>query len=246
MTQTMYLERFSPARWTPPWVRHQHMTRYSWVSEFARGARVIDAACGTGYGSELIARFANPTLVDGFDVSTDAIAEATVKFGHVPGLSFRKADVVSLPVDDASYDLYVCFETVEHVTDDRALVAESRRVLDRNGMLVISTPNRDIVAPGTDLSHSPDNPSHVREYSVSEFVCLLSQYFSTIQLFGQSPYGTRYAEMLRLIGTISTRCALRVHQARKTCESAWRTETFHHPTGITLDRSPEILIAVCS
>src|SRR4051812_5707142 len=93
-------ERFSEKRWSPPWVRHQHVTRYQWVTQFTVGRRVIDTACGTGYGAKM--------LLDGgardvlaFDRSPKAIEEAQ-RFYSSDRLLFRLCDAVHLPVSDAS------------------------------------------------------------------------------------------------------------------------------------------------
>src|SRR5262249_42895453 len=72
--------------WIPPWVRHMHLARYEWVSEFTRALTVLDAACGTGYGSPILMRNGTKS-VDGFDLSPEAIREAGEQHG-APGLEF--------------------------------------------------------------------------------------------------------------------------------------------------------------
>jgi ubiquinone/menaquinone biosynthesis C-methylase UbiE len=240
-----YTERFSLRGWTPPWLRYEHLTRYEWVREFTRGRRVIDAASGTGYGSEMIARTGGATGVEGFDISQEAVADAVAAFGSRQGLSYRVADATCLPVEDGSYDVYVCFETIEHVQEPDRLLAEARRVLRRPGKFVVSTPNRDVVAPGTSLQHRPFNPAHVREYNRAELEALLAQFFPAIAWFGQSPCGRRYVAGLNRLGRHWPKLPVRLHQLRKSCQALWRTREFHRPRAYDPAAVPEVLIAVC-
>jgi ubiquinone/menaquinone biosynthesis C-methylase UbiE len=216
------------------------------VRQFTNSARVIDAACGTGYGSEIIHRTGGATAVDGFDISQEAIADAAAAFGSREGLSYRVADATKLPVEDGSCDVYVCFETIEHVQEPDRLLAEARRVLNRPGKFVVSTPNREVVAPGTSLQHRPFNPAHVREYNREELESLLSQFFPVIEWFGQSPYGRRYVAGLNRLGTHLPKLAVRTHQLRKSCQALWRTREFHRPRPYDPGTVAEVLIAVCA
>ena len=68
-------ERFYPDDFMPPWVRYQHLERYRWAAKFVAGKRVLDVACGTGYGTAILAN-AGATQVDGFDCSPEAVAFA--------------------------------------------------------------------------------------------------------------------------------------------------------------------------
>jgi SAM-dependent methyltransferase len=241
-----YTERFSLRRWSPPWLRYEHLTRYEWVRQFTNSSRVIDAACGTGYGSEIICRTGGAIRVDGFDISHDAIADAVAAFGSREGLSYRVADATKLPVEDGSCDVYVCFETIEHVQEPDRLLAEARRVLHRPGKFVVSTPNRDVVAPGTGFEHRPFNPAHLREYNRAELESLLSQFFPAMEWFGQTPYEPRYIAGLDRVGRHLPKLAVRMHQLRKSCQALWRTREFHRPRAYDPGAVAEVLIAVCA
>jgi SAM-dependent methyltransferase len=148
-------------------------------------------------------------------------------------------------VEDGSYDVYVCFETIEHVQEPDRLLAEARRVLRRPGKFVVSTPNRDVVAPGTSLQHRPFNPAHVREYNRAELEALLAQFFPAIAWFGQSPCGRRYVAGLNRLGRHWPKLPVRLHQLRKSCQALWRTREFHRPRAYDPAAVPEVLIAVC-
>jgi 2-polyprenyl-3-methyl-5-hydroxy-6-metoxy-1,4-benzoquinol methylase len=101
VTQNLRIEqeRFEVGKFMPPWVRHQHTTRYEWVTQFVGGKKVLDVACGTGYGAVLLAK-AGAEKVDGFDCSKEAVDHASSRYSH-PVLSFSVADAEHLPVSDA-------------------------------------------------------------------------------------------------------------------------------------------------
>jgi O-antigen biosynthesis protein len=132
-------ERFLPEVRGAIFLEHWH--RYVVTARLVRGLRVLDAACGEGYGSSLLA--ASAASVVGVDVSPDAITHATERYG-APNARFLAASVTSLPLADASVDAVVSFETIEHLAEQREMLAEFRRVLSPSGILVISSPNRPV------------------------------------------------------------------------------------------------------
>jgi ubiquinone/menaquinone biosynthesis C-methylase UbiE len=101
-------------------------------------------------------------IVQGHDLSAEAIAQASSRYGPL-GLRFATADVTRLPVAHQSIDLYVSFETVEHIASDDAYVAEAARVLKPEGRFLCSTPNCRFFHPGARLADKPVNPFHGRE-----------------------------------------------------------------------------------
>src|SRR5512146_3443739 len=103
-------ERFTPECVREIWYEHWH--RYAFAREFARGKRVLDAACGEGYGSALLAGTAARVL--GVDIADDAIAHARARYMRA-NLRFERGACTALDVPAASFDLAVSFETVEHV-----------------------------------------------------------------------------------------------------------------------------------
>jgi SAM-dependent methyltransferase len=143
----------------------EHLARYRLAAQLVRGLRVLDAGCGEGYGIALLAA-AGAGAVVGVDVDEATIAEARERYG----LDFQVADVAKLPFENASFDVVVCFETIEHVGDARQAVAELRRVLADDGLLVISTPNP--------AEYVVENEFHVREYTPAEFAEILDEHFS--------------------------------------------------------------------
>ena len=157
-------ERFTPESRGAIWYEHWH--RYCAVAKIARGRRVLDAACGEGYGSALLAREA--AVVIGVDVGADAIAHAQSRYA-LSNLTYLRASVTALPLAPASVDLVVSFETIEHLAEQREMLAEFRRVLAPDGVLVLSSPNRPVYNEDGDVA----NAFHVRELDRDELKALL-------------------------------------------------------------------------
>jgi len=161
-------ERFTPEVRGPIWYEHWH--RYAFVAPLVRGLRVLDAACGEGYGSFLLARVA--AQVTGIDISADAVSHARQRY-PAENLAFAEGSVTALPLPDASVDVVVSFETIEHLTPQREMLAEFRRVLKSTGILVISSPNR----PVYNETGAVENHFHVGELDRAELKALLDAAF---------------------------------------------------------------------
>ncbi len=172
-------ERFVPGTRGEIWVEHWH--RYHFASRFAVGRRVVDAACGEGYGSALLARVA--AHVTGADISAPAIAHARAAYAAQANLAFVEAPCDRLPLGDATADLFVSFETVEHVEGQEAFVDEISRVLRPDGILLLSCPNK--------LEYSDRrgfrNEFHVKELYREELEALLARRFPHTRWYGQRP-----------------------------------------------------------
>jgi SAM-dependent methyltransferase len=171
---------FTGERFTPECVReiwYEHVHRYVFAREFVGGLRVLDAACGEGYGSAMLAGRA--ASVVGVDISEEAIAHARGRY-TADNLDFQAADVAALPFDDDAFDCVVSLETLEHLREQRALLSEFRRVLKPGGFLLISTPDKAVY---TDRQQN-DNAFHVAELYRGEFEDLLGAYFPAVRLWG--------------------------------------------------------------
>lgn len=170
-------ERFTPECVREIWYEHWH--RYAFVRPLCVGRRVLDAACGEGYGSALLAPVA--TSVTGIDLDVATIEHARTRYRDVANLEFRQGSVTALDLDDASIDVIVSFETIEHLTAQEDMLAEFGRVLAPDGLLVISSPDRDNYNAG----EAEPNPFHLRELSRVEFEALLRARFPAVALYGQ-------------------------------------------------------------
>jgi len=157
----------------------EHIDRYTFALGYVKGKRVLDAACGTGYGTILLAQVAD--RVTGIDISPTAINHAR-KWYPVIALDFIEGDVLSLPFPDSSFDVVVSFETVEHIKEYKKFIKECRRVLTPNGILICSTPNSKISSPDGVVK----NPFHVVEFDPVQFTDLLLKDFALVEMYGQN------------------------------------------------------------
>ncbi len=158
----------------------EHYHRYLFARSLCAGLDVLDVASGEGYGSAQIAQVARSVI--GVEYSESTARSAASNF-RSHNLRFLQGDARVLPLADAGVDAVVSFETIEHFDGQEAFLSEIRRVLRPDGMVIVSTPDRDIYSP----SSAPPNEYHVRELSRVEFVALLRRYFSHVELLLQRP-----------------------------------------------------------
>jgi SAM-dependent methyltransferase len=162
-------------------IAHEHWHRYAFARPLAPGRRVLDAACGEGYGSALLAQ-AGARSVLGIDIDPATVAHAQARYGGLPGLRFATGDAAALAtLPDAGFDLIASFETLEHLHAHESLLAGFARLLAPGGLLLISTPDKRNYS---DLT-GEDNPHHVRELYREEFESLLAAHFPARRLFAQ-------------------------------------------------------------
>jgi len=170
-------ERFTPECAREIWYEHWH--RYQFVQKLASGKRVLDAACGEGYGSALLAGTA--TSVIGMDIAESAVRHARQRYGRLANLTFEQGDCTALAPVETPFDLIVSFETLEHVAAQEALVAGFARALADDGVLVISSPDKRTYSDNRGFH----NEFHVRELYRDELLALLKAHFPVVQLYAQ-------------------------------------------------------------
>ena len=157
---------------------NEHMARYAFAARLAHGKRVLDAGCGAGYGSAELAREA--LQVSGIDRDAGTVEFARAHYA-VPNVTFDQGTCESLPYADASFDLVVAFEVIEHLDDWRGFLAEARRVLAPSGQFLVSTPNKDYYTQSRGAEGA--NPFHVHEFGFAEFRAELQAVFPHVALF---------------------------------------------------------------
>ena len=159
-------------------VQIEHMHRYALALKLVEGHSVLDIACGEGYGSNILAGKA--ASVVGVDICEDAVRHAREKYIR-KNLNFIQGDCTDIPLGDASVEVVVSFETIEHHDQHDEFLSEIKRVLVPGGLLIISSPDRREYSDVTGY----DNEYHVKELYLSEFDALLKQHFSYQTLLGQ-------------------------------------------------------------
>lgn len=172
-------ERFVPGARGEIWIEHWH--RYHFAARWAEGRRVLDVACGAGYGTALLARTA--AQATGVDISPEAVAHAQREYAALANATFLCAPCTQIPLPDASVDVAVSFETVEHITGQEAFLAELSRVLTPSGVLVMSCPNKLEYTDKRDYH----NEFHVKELYRAELAQLVGAKFPHVVWYGQRP-----------------------------------------------------------
>ncbi len=133
---------------------------------------VLDIACGDGWGSEILASAAGSVI--GADLSKEFIDRAKKRCrGNV---SFQVQDALRTDFADESFDVVISMETIEHVDDDKGFIREMHRILKKNGIFIVSTPQNA-------AKSSPLIPYHVREYNLQDFKSLLVNLFGIKQFY---------------------------------------------------------------
>jgi len=173
-------ERFIPEiRGT---VELEHLNRYYFVVNQVdlKNKIVLDIASGEGYGSEILSR--NAKQVIGVDISYETVEHSCVKYKK-DNLKFVQGDATKIPLEDNTVDVVVSFETIEHHDKHIEMLNEIKRVLNPNGILVISSPDKQF------FLSKEKNKYHVKELYYNEFKQLISFYFSKTFFFSQRTFG---------------------------------------------------------
>jgi 2-polyprenyl-3-methyl-5-hydroxy-6-metoxy-1,4-benzoquinol methylase len=151
----------------------RHLVVYEWIRRRVGGLRVVDMACGEGYGSDVLSRSA--AAVVGVDANPAAHEHAKARYTR-PGLRFER-DMIQTFAEPC--DAIVFLQTIEHVPEPGELLEHFKRIGE---VAYISTPNVLTLAPeGADRS---GNPWHVHEYRAEEFCALLAEHFSQVEMLG--------------------------------------------------------------
>jgi SAM-dependent methyltransferase len=157
------------------WFR-RHLAVYEWIAARVAGLRVIDMACGEGYGSNVLA--ASALSVVGVDANPEAHEHARLRYRRA-NLRFERALIEGFSEPAGAV---VFLQTIEHLTDAGQALRHFRSLLEPSGTVFVSTPNVLTLAPrGADRS---DNPWHVHEYRAAEFQDLCNDTFAEVELYG--------------------------------------------------------------
>jgi 2-polyprenyl-3-methyl-5-hydroxy-6-metoxy-1,4-benzoquinol methylase len=169
------------------WFR-RHLAVYAWIAAQTLGLRVVDMACGEGYGADLLAREGAASVV-GVDANPEAHEHARLRYVR-PNLRFERDAVEHFaePCDALSF-----LQTIEHVQDPGGVLEHFKSMLSADGVAYVSTPNLLTLAP--EGAEKSDNPWHIKEYRAEEFRELCEAHFGRVELLG-----LHHARKLRVHG----------------------------------------------
>lgn len=147
------------------------ISRYHLSKPYAQDKIVLDAGCGSGYGSEMLIK-AGAKKVYGVDICPESIEYCRTHHKQA-NLVFQVGDLTKIDFPDQTFDLICAFEVIEHIEDYKRAMREFYRVLKPNGLLIISTPNKAIYSPWT---KKPFYPFHYQEFYLQDFKNLLQNF----------------------------------------------------------------------
>jgi SAM-dependent methyltransferase len=150
----------------------RHLAAYRWAGARAAGRSVLDAGCGEGYGSALLAEVA--AHVVGVD-RAEAVALAAAR-QRIANLEYRPLDLARLDDLAERFDLVVSFQVIEHLPDPTGFLAALARRVAPQGTLAVTTPNR--------LMSVSENPYHLREWTAAELLALARPVLPGVRVLG--------------------------------------------------------------
>lgn len=163
---------------TSNFLLQESLARYLFAEKYARrGYKVLDAGCGTGYGTIVLAGKAD---VVGVDSNMEAIRFANEKYSGK--VLFKHGNVQELDFKSSRFDLVVSFEVIEHLKRPIRFLNEVKRTMKEKGVFILSTPNKKISSPNNRLN----SPYHLREYTFNELRGLLGRHFMQVEVYGQT------------------------------------------------------------
>ncbi len=162
---------------------YEHLHRYLWAAPLVADRRVLDLASGEGYGAAILADAAAEVV--GVEIDPQAVEHSRLRY-RARNLEFTAGDARDLSrFDSQSIDAVTAFEMIEHLSDEdqQQVLAEVARVLAPDGLLIMSTPDRDAYAEAT----GDTNPFHERELTTDEFLALVGSRFAHLAHWAQRP-----------------------------------------------------------
>jgi len=157
---------------------YEHLARYFFSTQLVKNKIVLDAGCGSGYGSYILSKHGQAKKIYGIDISKESISYAK-EYYQYKNINFKLGDIKKLKkTKDKSIDITTAFEVIEHIYKQNEFLQQIKRVLKKNGLLIVSTPNK--------YNYPKGNKFHVKELYPEEFLQLLKKYFQNVDIFYQN------------------------------------------------------------
>jgi len=153
----------------------RHMETYNFAINFCRNKIVLDAGSGEGYGSHFLAGAA--AAVTGVDISKEAVNHAAGKYIR-DNLNYQEMNLMDLTFAEGSFDVIVSSQVIEHLNEPDKFLNGIKRILKKDGLAVICTPNKNVREDGG------LGKFHARDYHYDEFMQLLNAHFAEVEYYG--------------------------------------------------------------
>jgi len=160
---------------------HQHLQRYRFALQKIEGQRVLDMACGVGYGSYVMSQ-GRDREVTGLDLDADAIKYGNAHYAR-PGLRFINADALNWEHNVVPFDTIVSFETIEHLPNPKAFMARVAELIRPGGRFLVSAPN---ILQHQRAPEPVENPYHLNEPDYATLCGWLEPFFIIEEEWEQS------------------------------------------------------------
>lgn len=157
----------------------RHCNRYYWAQGFVKDANVLEVGCGSGIGLAYLSKTAGKTV--GLDVSDEVLAHPRRMFSEVENMTFKTGDGVTLPFDNAQFDVVMIFEALYYLSDAEVFFKEVNRVLKPGGELLVINANKDLF----DFNPSPFSTEY---HGTVELEKLAVSQGMEVELFGSTPF----------------------------------------------------------
>lgn len=207
----------------------EHQQRYEFYNSFYSGKKVLDSACGSGYGSFHISNSGAASVL-GIDISGESVVLAKGKYKN-PNLEFSKTDCSDLRILTEKFDTIVSFETLEHLSDPRLFIKSASEILNPGGYFICSTPNKMRLSGAGHI-----NQYHLNELNYDDFYKAMSDHFEITACYHQTEtlQYLRYMELQYKLGTMESRLTWYFFQrlenmVRKLIGRTFKKEPFMNP-----------------
>ena len=167
--ERLVIKNWQTAKKAKDLVTLAHIQRYEWVAPFVKNLYVLDAGCGSGYGTYYLAKSGVQNIV-GIDKSAIAINNAK-KYYKRENLEYKVMDVCNLRFKNNIFDVIISFDVLEHLdsADQEKFLSEINRVIKSNGTLYVGSPNKAL--------GQGNNSHYLKELNKVEFGQTLKKYF---------------------------------------------------------------------
>ena len=159
-----------------------HVFRYQAAARLCQGRKVLDVGHGNGYGAALLSITGRADSVLAIDLDPNVVQDAQ-KAWKSSGAEYKAFSAESLEQIGRRFDLICSFENIEHLQQPERFLAGAAAQLEEGGLLVVSTPDREVTPPF--VNGRPVNPYHVHEWYRDEFDQMLKRHFKHTYLFSQ-------------------------------------------------------------